>query len=155
MNGVPPFNANLYRKGATIVAPKYHKKERSSVAAQPALCSAGGPVEGAASEDVYVQVRDSFARHQPIVYDNPKPVVQIAKLGDLGNGEHQVGENFGIAILRFGKPFNGLDGEEQHVGGCLRIDVVYRGANIVAVNNLRGNLAVEYFLEKSFHSPKG
>ena len=140
--------------------PQYHNsrtefgRQGLRLCVQAAACSAGGPVEGATSEDVDVQMRDSFARHQPIVDYNPETVIQTAKLCDLGDGEHKMGENLGIGILRLGKPFNGLDGEEQHMRGSLRIDVVYRGTNIVAIDNLRGNLAVEYFLEKSFHKSK-
>ena len=41
LRGGTPLNAFLYRKGATIVAPKYHEKERSSVAVQAAACRQG------------------------------------------------------------------------------------------------------------------
>ena len=38
LRGGTPLNASLYTKGATIVAPRYHEKERSSVAVQAAAC---------------------------------------------------------------------------------------------------------------------
>lgn len=99
------------------------------------------------AENMNVQMRHRFAGDKAVVYNNPEPVFKPALFCDFRNGKHQMRQYFRVGILRFCQPFYGLYREEKNVRRSLRIDVVYRGAEIVAVNNLGGNFACQDFLE--------
>ena len=99
------------------------------------------------AENVNVQMRHRFAGDKSVVYNNPEPVFKPALFCDFRNGKHQMRQYFRVGILRLCQPFYGLYGKEKNVRRSLRIDVVYRGAEIVAVNNLGGNFACQDFLE--------
>lgn len=99
------------------------------------------------AENMNVQMRHRFAGDKAVVYNNPEPVFKPALFCDFRNSKHQMRQYFRVGILRFCQPFYGLYGEEKNVRRSLRIDVVYRGAEIVAVNNLGGNFACQDFLE--------
>ena len=115
--------------------------------------SAGRPAELFAAENMQVHMRHGFACVLAVVDNYAESVFKPAKGGDFGNRQQESRKRLGVGFSRGGKARYGLYREKQNVDGRLRVDVVYRRAEVVFVDNFRRNFAVENLLEKCFHRP--
>ena len=106
-----------------------------------------------AAENMQVHMRNGFAGVFAIVDNYAESVFKPAKGGDFGSRQQECRKGLRVGFSRGGKPFDWLYWEKQNVDGRLRIDIVYRRAEVVFVDNFRRNFAVENLLEECFHEP--
>ena len=110
----------------------------SQVAARPALMARLEAAEGAAAEDVAVEMGDGFPAVAAVVQHEPVAGIGEAELArDLGRLEEQMTEQ-GL-VVRPGKTDagDGFLGHDEDVDRRLRLDVVEDDALVVLVLDLR------------------
>lgn len=109
--------------------------------------SAGRPGEGAAAEDVEVEVRDGFAGLFSVVDDDAEGVADPGFAGGRAGCEQEVAEEG--AVFRFGGRHAGNDffRDDQKMRGRLRFDVADGDAVFVLMDDFGGKFAVDDFGE--------
>ena len=119
-------------------------------------CSAWRPREGALAEEMDVQVGDTFAAVTAVVDDEAVAGVGDAEFLCEGcSGEQEMAEGGLIGGGGFADARDEFFWNDEYVHRCLRGDVVDGDAEIIFVRELRGDLAVNDFLKKSFHGVTG
>ena len=112
--------------------------------------SAGGPGEGAAAEDVAVEMGDGFAGVGAVVDDEAVAGLCEAEFGgDFGGFEQEVAEGFFVLGFGGGDVGDGFFGDDEDVDRRFGRDVAKGDDEIVLVNDVRGNLAGDDFFKES------
>lgn len=99
-----------------------------------------------------MQVRDAFPAISAVVDHEP-----VAGFGDAeffrngSGGEQKVAERGLVGGRGFADAGDKFLRDDEHMHRCLRVDIVDGDAEVVLVRELGGNLAVDDFLEESFH----
>lgn len=106
---------------------------------------AWGPVEEAAAEDVEVEVLHGLAAILAGVGYDAVSAGECA-VGKRGGGVGEVAEHLDGGLLDIGEV---LPGDDEQMGGGLRVDVGEGDAFVVFVDGLDGDLAGGDFAEKA------
>eukprot|EP00281_Chroomonas_sp_CCMP1168_P020989 CAMPEP_0206232324 /NCGR_PEP_ID=MMETSP0047_2-20121206/11351_1 /ASSEMBLY_ACC=CAM_ASM_000192 /TAXON_ID=195065 /ORGANISM="Chroomonas mesostigmatica_cf, Strain CCMP1168" /LENGTH=424 /DNA_ID=CAMNT_0053656045 /DNA_START=98 /DNA_END=1372 /DNA_ORIENTATION=+ len=110
--------------------------------------SAGGPIHGAAADDVHVDVEDRLLRGGAVV-DDHAVALELLLLGDLGDGAHHVAEDALVVFLseaQLREPLP-LAGNDEQVRGSLGVDVPKHQAVLILEDNVRGDLLGDDLVE--------
>src|SRR5438552_5840769 len=105
------------------------------------------PGKRAFAKKMYMQMRNTFTRIWPAINDDTIAVRQLEFLRQITRNQKQFAEQRAIFILRICEVRNHSLGHDQHVHGCLWINVVKRDCIIVFPDNFRWNLARDDFFE--------
>ena len=109
-----------------------------------------GPGEGAAAEDVAMEVRDGFAGVGAVVDDEAKTGFVEAEFSRyFGGFEQQMAEGLFVLRLRGSDVRDGFFWDDEHVRRRLGRDVAKGEDEFIFVNDVRGNLARDDFFEES------
>ncbi len=112
---------------------------------------AGGPVHGAATEEVDVEVFDGLAAVGAGVDDEAVAFGEVLLAGDLGGDEDQVAEHGGVVGDGVGERGEVVAGDDEDVGGGLGVDVGEGVGGFVLVDGGGGDFTVGDFAEEAGH----
>ncbi len=108
------------------------------------------PGELAFREEVDVQVGDGFAGVGAVVDHEAVAAGELEFLRELAGDDEEVTELRFIGRRGFADARDGLFRDDEEVDGRLWLDVVDDDAAVVFVFDLRGDFAVDDFLEEGF-----
>ena len=109
-----------------------------------------------AAEEVDVEVRDGFAAVGAVVDDDTESIFVDALLfGDGGDAGHHVAEEGLIIVFGEGDAGDEFFGDEEEVSGGPRADVAEAEAEVVFVDDVGGDFAVDDFLEEGLVGHEG
>lgn len=95
-------------------------------------------------------MRNAFAGVGAVVDDEAEAAFEVEFFGDDSGGDEEMAELGFVGGRGFADARNHFFRNDQQVHGSLRLDVVDDDAAVVLVLNLRGDLAVDDFLEEGF-----
>src|SRR5437016_3888146 len=93
---------------------------------------ARGPGKGASANQMHVEMEDGLSGAGADVEDGAVSLLNVALAGDLGGGEVAAADNFCVGGFSFFQSGKMLLGNDEHVGGGLRVDV-FEGENVVVL----------------------
>jgi hypothetical protein len=99
--------------------------------------------EGSARDDVNVQVEYGLARISAVVDDQAERIRHAQLLSHLAGRQQQMTQQGLVVLVSVYQAGNFPLGDYQHVDRGLRIDIVYRNAVIVLIEELTGNLTTD------------
>lgn len=114
-----------------------------------------GPCEGASAEEVDVKMEHRLSGAGADVENGAVSMLNVALAGDLGGGEVAAADDFGVGglgLLQSGEMFLG---DDENVGGGLRVDVFEGEDVVVLVDFFGGNFAAEDAAEKAIRLRHG
>jgi hypothetical protein len=96
-----------------------------------------------------VEVEDGLSGTGADVEDGAVALLDVALAGDLGGGQVAAADQFGVGGLGLFQSGNMFFGNDEDVGGGLRVDV-FEGENVVVlVDFLGGNFAAQNAAEQA------
>ena len=104
----------------------------------------------AAGDEVDVKMRDGLARVRAVVDHDAEASGEVEFLRDGAGGEEEVAEDGFVGRGGFADARYQLFGDDEKVGGRLRLDVVKDDAVFVLVLDLGGDFAIDDSLEDGF-----
>ena len=110
--------------------------------------SARRPSHLALGKQMHVQVWDGLGGVRAIVNDETETPRETEFFCHRARGEEQMAEHGLVGRRGFADARDGLFRNDQEVNGRLRLDVVEDDAEFILVLDLRGDFAVDDFLEE-------
>lgn len=98
-----------------------------------------------------MEVGDGFAGVGAVVDDEAEAAGEVEFFGDDAGGDEEVAELGFVGGRGFADAGYQFFGDNEEVDGGLGLDVVDDDAAVVLVFDLRGDFAVDDFLEEGFH----
>jgi len=107
------------------------------------------PSQGAATEQMNVQMGDGFAAIGSVVHNESKTRgIDAFFAGYAGSGHKKVAEKGFVVVSGGSDPREGMFGNNQNVDRGLGFDVANGDAQVVLMNDLCGDLSGDNFLEE-------
>jgi len=114
------------------------------------VISPGRPDHVPAAEEVQVQVEDGLAAVAALVEDEPIPIFGQAFVGgNLLGGGKEGGQSGRVLGSEVGHAAQMLVGNDEDVGGGLRVDVAKGGDQVILVDNFSWKLTAYDFAENA------
>src|SRR5258708_5180593 len=107
------------------------------------------PAQRSSSEQMQMEMEYRLTRSGADVEDRSIAVFDAAFAGDFGGHQLAAAKDFSVGVFRFFESRDVLSGNDQHVGRCLRRDVVEGEDVLVFPDLLCGNPAGENLAEKT------
>lgn len=82
-----------------------------------------------------------------IVNEHSVAFLQALNLSDLGRHQHEMPQKVFIRLLRHAKHRKSTFGDNEHMDGCLWIDVMEGKGAVVLIDDLGGDLLGDNFVE--------
>ena len=96
-----------------------------------------------------MEVEDGLSGAGANVEDGAVSLLDVALAGDLGGGEMAAADQFGVGGFGLFQSREMSFGNDEHVRGCLRVDVFKGEDVIVFVNLLGGNFSTNDAAEEA------
>src|SRR5690606_29079585 len=98
---------------------------------------------GNIAENMQMQVEHGLAGAGAVVDDQPEGIADAGGGGDLAGGGHQVAEQRPVVVAGIHQPGDGFSGDQQQMGGSLGGDVADGETELVFVEDLARDLAID------------